>query len=246
MTAIRSSPWPNSSHPASAEARGPRPNHLVAAAVPLGEPPDLATLRRLPAERIAGRMLHRIYRAHRPTPWWFATTPADPSHGGRFDLPRPDGSCYLATTVAAATLEALQALLGRGLLNRTVLEGLRRAEITASPRAPRAARTTAPAASAVGVTAALWAGPDRALTQRWAAALHRAWDSVYTGVQHDPTGRGRAVTLFDQAGEHDPFGDRRWTWKARPIADDPAVIRALARHGVTVTASGDLAVVPLS
>lgn len=213
--------------------------------MPLGEPPAIAILRRLPGERLAGRVLHRIYAARRSTPWWFATRPADPSRGGRFDLPHPDGSCYLATTVPAATVEALGALLGRGLLQRSVLDGLRRAEIGAAPEAPTAARLTASVAAGAGVTAALWGGDDRVLSQRWATALHRAWDAIYTGVQHDPTGQGRAVTLFDDAGEHVPYGDDRWTWNSRTITDDRAVIRALAHHGVTITGPGDLTAVPL-
>lgn len=213
--------------------------------MPLGEPPSLGVLRRLPGERVSGRVLHRIHAARRRSPWWFASRPDRPTDGGRFDLAAPDGSCYLATTVAAATVEALQGLLGRGLLQRSVLEGLARSEVTASPDAPRAARLTAAAASSAGVTAALWAGPDRTLTQQWAAALHRAWDAIYTGVQHDPTGRGRAVILFDQAGEHAPYGDNRWKWETRPVAEDPAVIETLARHGLTLVGPGDLTVAPL-
>ncbi|MGQ0625726.1 MAG: hypothetical protein ACT4PP_13905 [Sporichthyaceae bacterium] len=211
----------------------------------LREPPSAAVLRRLPAERLAGRVLHRIYSARRDSPWWFATQPAQPQDGGRFDLPAPHGSCYLAGGVAAATVEALQDLLGRGLLQRRVLERLSRAQIDAPSTAPRAARLTTAAAGAVGVTAALWAGPDRALTQRWAAALHRAWDAIYTGVQHDPTGRGRAVTLFDDAGEHPPYGDAAWRWVRHPVADDPLVLATLARYGTSVVGPGDLAVQPL-
>jgi hypothetical protein len=169
---------------------------------------------------------------------------ANPAEGGRFDLPAPDGTCYFGTTAAAATLEGLQDLLGTGLLHRSVLERLSLAEVTAPAAAPVAAKLTTARATALGVTAALWAGTDRALTQRWATALHRVWDALYAGIQHDPTGRARAVAIFDAAGEHPPAGRSRWRWTTSPAAEDARVAATLARHGLVVTGDGDLPVVP--
>src|SRR5579864_5120333 len=44
-------------------------------------------------------------------PWWFASFD-DPPHGddeiGRFDLPRPDGTCYLSENLAGAAAENLR------------------------------------------------------------------------------------------------------------------------------------------
>ena len=200
-------------------------------------------LRRLPAYPLAGRRLFRIHGRRHLAPWWFASAPRESSIGGRFDLAEPYGSCYLATSVGASTLEALQGLLGDGLVLRSVLDRLLVSTVTASPTAPPAARLTAAACSGIGITEELWAASDRRLTKSWAGALHRAWDGIYTGVAHDPTGRSRAVTLFDYAGEHAPFGDDRWTFTSRPASAEPGIAATLRRHGVEVVVPGDLEVV---
>lgn len=188
----------------------------------LGEPPELPRLAALPARRLAGTVLHRIHRRDRHSPWWFsaiaARDDADAS-GGRFDLPYPDGACYLATSLTGALLEAFQDF-GEGLLPDAELRCRANAVVRAPASAPRAAWLSADRARGVGVTAALWAGGDRALTQRWAATLRRAgWRAVYAGLQHDPSGRLRGVTLFDRAGEHAPYdaGDQ---WPSRDRGAD--------------------------
>lgn len=96
---------------------------------------------------------------------------------------------------------------------------------------------TSKRARGVGVTAALWAGSIRALTQRWAIAFRRAgWRALYHGIQHDPTGRLRAVTLFDTAGAHPPYGDD-WRRTTHDLHDDDELIDTLARYGIRVTRS---------
>lgn len=214
--------------------------------MPLGEPPSLSALAALPPQAIKGRVLHRVFRADRPSPWWFSSAPDDPDEGGRFDLRAPDGSCYLATSAAAAVLEAF-ADFGRGLLPASELRGRARAEVKAPPGSPRAARLTAARARAAGVTRALWAGPDRALTQRWAAALRRAgWRALWHGTQHDPTGLARSVTLFDLAGEHPPYDDADgWAATVHPLWTDPPTLAALARSGIQVMPDPDPAIVAL-
>ncbi|HXH56994.1 hypothetical protein [Iamia sp.] len=84
------------------------------------------------------------------------------------------------------------------------------------------------------------------LTQSWAVALRRAgWRAIYHGVQHDPTGAARAVTLFDREGQHLPYGDPAWRGETRGL-DEPAVATALDRYGYVVTRSDpDLPVVAL-
>lgn len=215
--------------------------------MPLQTPPVPAVLAGLPAFRLAGTVLHRVYRHDRATPWWFGSLPSNSVEGGRFDLPAPRGACYLGTSPAAAVLEALQDL-GAGLLPAAELRGRRRAEVVVPPTAPLAAQLTARKARGAGITAALWAGPDRVLTQRWAATLARAgWLALRCGLQHDPTGQLRAVVLFDDAGEHAPYGDEGgWASTDRPLLGDPAVHRALVSHGITVTADPTLPVVALA
>ena len=216
--------------------------------MPLLSPPPVPHLTRLPRHPLAGARLHRVYRRGRSSPWWFASAPADPAAGGRFDLPAPLGACYLASSVAASVLEALQGF-GRGLLPDVELRSRVRAEVVAPASAPAAAQLTSARARGLGVTAALWAGLDRALTQCWALQLHRAgWRALWTGIQHDPTGALRAVTLFDLAGEHPPYGaDADWTHSEHALHGDPVVSSALRRYGITITGSNPrLPLVPLS
>lgn len=161
--------------------------------------------------------------------------PARSERGGRFDLQAPYGACYLATSALAATLEVFQGF--GGLLPETELQRRRRIAVSAPPSTPPAAQLASARASGVGVTAALWAGGPRWLTQRWAAALHRAgWRALHHPIQHDPTGRLRAVTLFDVAGSHAPFDEPRWDHSATsaPLAGDRALQAGLTRYGIDV------------
>lgn len=216
--------------------------------MPLSEPPATLVLRRLPSTGLAGTVLHRVYRRGRSSPWWFASVAPgdDPRAHGRFDLPVPHGACYLGTSPLPAALEAFQDF-GRGLLPDVELRRRCRAAVEAPPGAPRAAQLTGARARGAGVTAALWAGQDRPLTQRCAAALHRAgWAALYHGIQHDPTGRLRAVSLFDRAGEHVPYDDPEWRHAGADLHDDEGLRQGLARYGIVVTRSDpDLPVVSL-
>jgi RES domain len=147
--------------------------------MPLTNPPLAArALSGCAAEPLAGRAINRLWRhrgadgERRPTPWWFASTPPDdPTTGGRYDLPAPLGTCYTATSPIGAVLEALQAFLLA--LPVAELRARRMAHIVAPGETPSAADLTSPELAGVGVTAALWAGTDRPLTQRWAAAFRR-------------------------------------------------------------------------
>ena len=58
--------------------------------------------------------------------------------------------------------------------------------------------------------------------------------ALWSGTQHDPTGRSRTVTLFDEAGEHPPYGDQAWTWSAVSISDDQKILDGLGRYGIRV------------
>ncbi len=207
--------------------------------MPLSEPPAPVELARLPARPLAGRELHRVFRTSRRSPWWFSSLGDDPEAAGRFDLPAPDGACYLATTVLGAVLEALQDF-GHGVLPVAELRARRRAVARAPTSAPPAAQLVSARARGLGVTQALWAGAPRALTQLWARALRRAgWRTLWTGTQHDPTGQSRTVTLFDEAGEHLPYGDSGWGYQVKLLADDHEVLNGLARYGIVVLADFD-------
>lgn len=216
--------------------------------MPLGPPPRLAELELLPRWPVRGRTLHRIFRADRVTPWWFASVPSrasDPDQHGRFDLPSPDGACYLGLTAVAAVLETLPQFTG--LLPEVELRARRRAQVRTPPTAPVAANLAVPAAHAAGATAALWAGADRRLTQTWAQQLRRAgWRALHHGISHDPSGRLRAVTLFDTAGAHLPYDEDGWQVVVHTLHDDELLHQGLRRFGITVAPSDpQLTVIPL-
>lgn len=114
-----------------------------------------------------------------------------------------------------------------------------RAEVVAPPDSPLAANLTAARARGSGVHAVLWADADRAKTQAWAQQLRRAGhQAIFHGIQHDPTGRLRAVTLFDQEGQHAPYDDPAgWTATTHPLHTDGSLHQTLRRYGITITRS---------
>ena len=103
----------------------------------LGTPPKVAALAALATRWSAGLTLHRVYRAHRTQPWFFAglDAGADPAGHGRFDLPLPDGACYAATSAVAAELESFQHLVAC-LVAEEELRARRRAQAHAPASSP--------------------------------------------------------------------------------------------------------------
>jgi len=215
--------------------------------MPLPEPPGQSgRLAGLPRRALRAGPLFRVWRhdlpdgSTRAAPWWFASAETAEPAGGRFDLYPPMGTCYFGTRPEAALLEALQS--GLTNLPRGELAVRRLARITAPAAAPDAAMLTARrVAGEFGITAEIWAGRDRALTRRWAEAIRRdGWWAIYSGVAHDPSGRLRAVALFDQAGGHAPTLGGRWRWTGRRLDADEDLERALQRFGITVRDPGQL------
>ncbi|MGH9113864.1 MAG: RES family NAD+ phosphorylase [Acidimicrobiales bacterium] len=218
--------------------------------MPLTSPPLAArALSGCAAEPLGGRAIYRLWRQRgtddtpRPTPWWFASTPPDdPPAGGRYDLPAPLGTCYTATSPVGAVLEALQAFLIA--LPVDELRARRMAHIVAPARAPTAADLTSPELAGVGVTAALWAGTDRPLTQRWAAAFRRdGWWALYGGLQHDPSGRLRGFALFDHLGAHAPSHAGEWDYTVTELIGDQVLLDEMARFGIVARERGELPVI---
>jgi len=217
--------------------------------VPQPGPPAAHVLADLPTKTTVGLTLHRVFRTERASPWFFATIPTDgsPDDHGRFDLPYPDGACYTATSAVAAVLETFQhfedALLPDAELRRRT-----RLTVVAPGPSPSAANLTAARARAIGVTLELVSTPDRALTQGWADQLRRAGHrALFHAIRHDPTGRLRAVTLFDKAGPHAPYGDDPgWAGTRHALDTDAALHAALRRYGITVERSDPaLPVIPV-
>lgn len=208
--------------------------------MPQSDPPAPHLLTGLPVKPTVGLRLHRLFRADRLSAWFFASVPmgGDPNSSGRFDLPHPDGACYLANSAVGAVLETFQYLEG-GLLPDAELRRRARLEVVAPVSSLAAVNLTAARARGVGVTLELFATSDRALTQRWAAQLRRAGHrALWHAQRHDPTGRLRTVTLFDQAGAQAPYGDDTgWAGTRHDVHTDPALRAALGRYDVTVTRS---------
>ena len=215
--------------------------------MPLPQPPDRAgSLAGLPRQNLCGRSLYRVWRARSPDgsrrehPWWFASAELEAVGGGRFDLPAPMGTCYFATRPEAAVLEALQMRLTN--LPGAELSIRRLATCIVPASTPDAAMLTARrVAGEWGITAELWAGRDRSLTRRWAQAIRRdGWWALYAGLSHDPSGRLRAVALFDHQGAHPPSHGGQWIWQEARLDRNDELLRALKRYGVEVREPGQL------
>lgn len=162
----------------------------------LAEPGDL---RGFPAVRPPPRLV-RVCEATRAT-WWFSS-----DGSGRFDLPPPEGSCYLATDAYAAIREASR--LGPV---STVWLGRRELRVVSPPAwAIRLAATTHAAAGRFGVTTELVALVPYRLPRRWASAFrHSGFDGIRHELRHDQRARPSGVVVFGSAGSgDDPDGDR--------------------------------------
>ncbi|HET6949247.1 MAG TPA: RES family NAD+ phosphorylase [Acidimicrobiales bacterium] len=173
----------------------------------IGSPPPPDQLASFPVWHVhAGTRLYRVTSAGLG-PWWFSSDAQ-----GRFDLPPPRGTCYLADDAIGALLEVLGPIVvvSPGWAHRLRLWHL------GLPDQCSAADTTVRAARGFGVTAELAAITPYDLPQRWAAAFVAAGhQGVRYRVRHDPSG-SRALALFGAAGER-----VRWPrGRGLPVDDD--------------------------
>jgi hypothetical protein len=160
------------------------------------EVPSLATpgdLEGFPEHALSPEVvLWRIARAGR-SPWWFGS-----SLEGRFDLPEPAGTCYLAAEALGALLEVIGPERRGGLLARTFFEG----RVLFGLRVPegrRLADLTARTGVGYGLTLEIHSLVPYTLPQAWAVALDgQGFDGLRYRARHDPGG-GFAFALF---GEH--------------------------------------------
>jgi RES domain len=190
----------------------------------LGEPPDL--LLGFP-EAAPAVELHRL--SEYPGSWWFASAHADDPGGGRFDLPDPHGTCYLADSLTGAVVEKLL----RSPVKVVVAERLDELfhTVVTVRRTPPAADLTARTATSYGLNAEIHTTLDYRRTRRWAAAFHR---NGFRGLKHrlrgDVTQRLAGWALFGTAGlrHRAPNG---MTTAVRPL-DRFEVERVLERLGV--------------
>ena len=146
--------------------------------------------------------------------WWFSSVDVgdDPDGRGRFDLPTPEGTCYLASTEEAAARERVGTQLRTVAGHESVL-----ASVLVTPEGP--VTVTATEVTLVRVAnlavkpAQRWVNRSLAVgtgiysvTQAWAAAFRAAGSS---GIVHQPrfTGgaRVRSLAAFGRAGRPRPI-----------------------------------------
>lgn len=135
--------------------------------------------------------------------WWFSCTGTDEEPQGRFDLPAPRGSLYLAESAQVAARERC----GRFLAHHrpipvTFVEG--RVVSTVEGSARDIADFTHHDAAECGATREISTIDDYILTTTWSAA---ADDADFAGVKYSPrfsTGADAAYALFGSAGAHPP------------------------------------------
>lgn len=165
-------------------------------------------------------------------PWWFSSNGA-----GRFDLPAPRGTCYLASSAHAAVQERVGPdLAAHGLVPSSLLEG----RVVSRLRLPRpvvAANIDAADAIRHGVTRELAVMVPYEIPQKWAAALATAgFDGIIAGLRFTP-GRPVGLSIFGKAGER-----TRWARDAKPTLA-AAVARQMGLRVVEPPRADELTVV---
>lgn len=161
-----------------------------------------------------------VHRAHSTDrgPWWFSS-----SGEGRFDIPAPHGTCYLADSPVSALRERLGTVLGESpavpssLLEEAVVSAL------SVPGEVLLADLESAAASRFGVTRELGTMVPYAVPQAWARGFHEA---AHGGVRYAPrfsTGDTSSYAVFG------PAGATAW-----PVDDSPVPAARVAGAPVAV------------
>lgn len=170
---------------------------------------------------LPGQVLGRIHRVDRTSGFYSY------DGSGRFDLPLPQGTCYLGEEPLASFVEVFRdaAVVTEVLVNAKVLSLIQLwGEV-------RLADATDPKGHHFGVTGEIHSSIDYELTQAWAAALHRAgFHGIRYLVRHDPSQRLTGVALFGPGGEHE---DQFLTVKTVAVPTS-LVTAAEARFGIVI------------
>lgn len=143
-----------------------------------------------------------LLRVHQSAygPWWFASGTGARDEG-RFDLPVPSGTCYVAEQAYGAFLEAFQDWIDAASPIPAAVVQRRCISTLHLPAAARVADCLAEAARSFGVTSEMHTSKDRALTQEWAAAFFReGFDGIRYFASNDPSMSQVSVALFGDAG----------------------------------------------
>ncbi|GAA0305622.1 RES family NAD+ phosphorylase [Kineococcus aurantiacus] len=201
-----------------------------------GTPPP-ADLTGFPVTVLAtGKPAYRIFRDRDPatgitwSPWFFSCAFSGSGSGkGRFDLPAPEGSCYLSDRQHGAWLEVFR---GTGMVDRADVD-VRRILHATRTRPLKLATLIAAKARSFGITADVAAGDDYSAPQSWAAALRACGHgALLARARHDPTGTARTIVEFGVAGSRAVV--RGWRTKRMRLTDDVVLLAALSRYGTGV------------
>ena len=161
--------------------------------------------------------LFRVVRKGR-NPWWFGS-----GMTGRFDLPEPDGTCYLAGDPLSALLELIGPEIESGAVSSELLRDRRLRELRV-PEETELSDLTSRKASQFGITSEIGSLVPYDVPQSWAARL-RALGSggVVYWLRHDPS-RSEGYALFGPHGER-----KRWR-KGKELAISRDLVERLARE----------------
>ncbi len=177
----------------------------------LGSPPaDPSDLRDFPSRALTpSTPLFRVV-SEGLGPWWFGS-----SMLGRFDLPEPEGTCYLASDEISALLEVVGGDRLRGVVPAELLEIKRIRELRA-PRELTLSDLTSRRAVRFGITAEIGTIVPYDCPQAWAARLRESGSlGLVYWLRHDPSG-SYGFALFGDHGE-----EQRWDrGQERPISAD--------------------------
>jgi hypothetical protein len=138
-------------------------------------------------------------------PWWFASSDDEgrAEHQiGRFDLPSPDGTCYLGAYLSSAAAESL---LTTGVDHAEAQKAADQRRLSAMPLdrwyGERIADFTNEDVVSFGAPADI-AGEDRASARPWALAVRAAgFAGIHYRLREDPLHRS-GLALFGDRGEH--------------------------------------------
>ncbi|MFL6200442.1 MAG: RES family NAD+ phosphorylase [Thermoanaerobaculia bacterium] len=158
--------------------------------------------------------LFRIVRKRR-NPWWFGS-----GMTGRFDLPEPDGTCYLAGEPLGALLELIGPDIESGAVSSELLRERRLRELRV-PEEIELSDLTSRKASGFGITAEIGSIVPYTIPQAWAAGLRAEGSGgVIYWLRHDPS-RSEGYALFGPHGER-----KRWK-KGKELAISRELIARL-------------------
>ena len=187
-------------------------------------PPTDGDLRRFPAFTLnKQRELWRVVRDGYGA-WWFGS-----SLEGRFDLPAPKGTCYLASDDLGAMLEILGPdLLPGGLAPQTLLHGRHLATLSVL-NDHRLANCVVQRATQ-WVTAEISTLTPYTVPQAWSFSWQRnGFQGVRYAARHSASRRTFAVALFGAAGEQ-----RDWPVRSTLKITEDQILRLRDRCGITL------------